>query len=238
MSLTQHIAKDGFRLRGTEMSRIDAFSDVVFGFALTLIVVSLEVPKTIDELLESTRGFIPFFICFVFLILLWYEHFRFFRRYNLHDAATITINAGLLFTLLFYIYPLKFLFTLLTGEFLGIEAMQGHVENYHQITHLMVLYGMGFSAIYGCYALLYWNAKRQQETLGLNERERFITRAALIDNAVMALIGIVAAIVAVALGPRAGIAGFFFILIGPWKTWWNSLAASRAKRIPLETKPS
>ena len=44
--LHDHIAKDGFRLRGTEMSRIDAFSDVVFGFALTLIVVSLDVPKT------------------------------------------------------------------------------------------------------------------------------------------------------------------------------------------------
>ena len=37
---------DGFRPRGTQGSRIDAISDVVFGFALALLVVSLEVPKT------------------------------------------------------------------------------------------------------------------------------------------------------------------------------------------------
>jgi hypothetical protein len=32
-TLNEHIAKDGFRLRGTAMSRVDGFSDVVFGFA-------------------------------------------------------------------------------------------------------------------------------------------------------------------------------------------------------------
>ena len=32
----------GFRLRGPEVTRLESFSDVVFGFALTLLVVSLE----------------------------------------------------------------------------------------------------------------------------------------------------------------------------------------------------
>ena len=35
---------------GREVSRIEGFSDAVFGFALTLLVVSLEVPDNFDAL--------------------------------------------------------------------------------------------------------------------------------------------------------------------------------------------
>jgi uncharacterized membrane protein len=63
--------KDGFRPRGTEGSRIDSFSDVVFGFALSILVVSLNAPKTFDELVTMLRGFVPFAFCFWFLISIW-----------------------------------------------------------------------------------------------------------------------------------------------------------------------
>jgi len=46
---------EGFRLRGHEISRVEALSDVVFGFALTLVGVSAEVPKTFDQLLIIMR---------------------------------------------------------------------------------------------------------------------------------------------------------------------------------------
>ena len=35
-------------LGGREVSRIEGFSDAVFGFALTLLVVSLEVPDNFE----------------------------------------------------------------------------------------------------------------------------------------------------------------------------------------------
>jgi uncharacterized membrane protein len=42
-----------FQLRGKQMNRIEAVSDVVFGFALTLLVVSLQVPRTYADLIAS-----------------------------------------------------------------------------------------------------------------------------------------------------------------------------------------
>lgn len=41
----------GFRIRSREVSRLEGLSDAVFGFGITLLVVSLEVPKTFDELM-------------------------------------------------------------------------------------------------------------------------------------------------------------------------------------------
>ena len=38
-------------------SSIEAVSDVVFGFALTLLVVSLQVPRTYADLVDTMRGF-------------------------------------------------------------------------------------------------------------------------------------------------------------------------------------
>src|SRR2546423_3965653 len=114
--------ENGFRMRGAAMSRIDAFSDVVFGFALTLLVVSLEVPKDFSGLHEVVRGFVPFAICFVTLLTLWHSHYVFFRRYGLHDQFTILLNSALLFVVLFYVYPLKFLFTTLFGQIAHREA--------------------------------------------------------------------------------------------------------------------
>ena len=208
------IARDGFRLRGTEMSRIDGFSDVVFGFALTLIVVSLEVPHTYNELHGVLLGFFPFSICFVFLIMVWWAHFRFFRRYGLHDAGTILINAALLFTVLFYAYPLKFLFTIMITR-----AGPDVFTSVYQIRELMTVYALGFTAVYTCLVLLYWNALRQREVLDLSPLEVALTKSYIWEDAGSVLIGLfVLALTDLLPVAKASEAGFAFFLIGAWKT--------------------
>jgi uncharacterized membrane protein len=217
-ALNQHIAKDGFRLRGTALSRIDAFSDVVFGFALTLIVVSLEVPKTYAELHELLLGFLPFGICFVFLIMVWWAHFRFFRRYGLHDYATMVINSTLLFFLLFYVYPLKFLFSIFVRQFTN-SVGPNVFQNLYQIREMMLVYCIGFTAVYFSIAALYINAWRLRDDLHLNPLERTLTLTYFWDFFGVGCIGLLCAAIAMLLPlQHSPLAGFAFFSIGLYKT--------------------
>src|SRR6476659_11292394 len=114
--MAHHEPVDGFRWRSHDITRIEGFSDAVFGFAVTLLIVSLEVPKTSTELLETMRGFGAFVITFMILARLWYAQFTFFRRYGLEDKVTVTLNLVLLFTVLFFVYPMKFLFSVILSD--------------------------------------------------------------------------------------------------------------------------
>ena len=74
--------------RRHEISRLEAFSDAVFAFALTLLVVSLDVPSCTDDLIALMAGFVPFAASFALLTWIWDEHNIFFWKYGLQDAWT------------------------------------------------------------------------------------------------------------------------------------------------------
>src|SRR5207253_3716996 len=101
-----------FRMRGRDVTRLESFSDAVFGFALTLLVVSLEVPKNFDQLIETMRGFLAFAVCFAILAMIWNDHYTFYRHFGLQDGFVRALTCVLLFIVLLYVYPLKFLFNL------------------------------------------------------------------------------------------------------------------------------
>ena len=88
-------------IRHREVSRLEGFSDAVFGFALTLLVVSLEAPKDLSELRRLVAGLVPFALMFAMVVWIWFEHNVFFRRYGMQDNWTIFLNSVLLFVVLF-----------------------------------------------------------------------------------------------------------------------------------------
>jgi uncharacterized membrane protein len=207
LPLIEHVERDGFRLRGLSPSRIDSFSDSVFAFALTLLIVSVAVPRTYDDLAATLRGFPAFAICFYLLMLVWMSHYRFFRRFGTHDDRTIGINSALLFVVLFYVYPLKFLFTVAIHS--GAEQQTGH-----QLKHLMMLYGFGYAAIYLLIAALYRNGLRQSEHLQLSALECLLTRGYIADAAAIATVGLLSSLAAFLLPEgEAGWAGLAFALV-------------------------
>jgi uncharacterized membrane protein len=212
------------RRRGHEISRIEAFSDVVFGFSLTLLVVSLEVPRTFHELMADMRGFVPFAVCFALLAQVWWLHHNFFRRYGLDDATTVTLNFVLLFVILFYTYPLKFVFVGLFNQLTGHEPLDaaGKVIAWiepKQAPTLMIIYGLGYAAVFLIFLLLYRNALGQKDKLELTPLELFDTRTSMLESAFQFGVGILCAVVAAILPARiGGLSGFLFFLlpVGMW----------------------
>jgi uncharacterized membrane protein len=193
-----------FRDRGEGISRLEGFTDCAFGFAITLLVVSLEVPRSFDGLLAVLKGFPGFAFSFAILCWIWYSHYRFFRRYGLQDNTTILLNLLLLFVVLFYVYPLKFLYALVGG---GASQVSDQ-----QVPLLFVIYGLGFAAVYAVFVLLYANAYRQRAQLQLEPHEITETRLTMEEFAGVAAVGLVSAGVALLPVP-AGLAGFCYLAI-------------------------
>ena len=213
-----------FRWRAGEITRLEAFCDVVFGFALTLLVVSLEVPRNYAELMAAIRGFVPFAACFAQLILIWRAHYRFSRRYGLEDPYTVFLNTVLLFLVLFYVYPLKFVFTIVFAELTG--AAPAAQLGWHEASVLMRIYASGFLSVFLVFALMYERAYRLRRELGLNEVESLETRLAVRHNLIMASVGALSFVLAF---KNPAWAGWSYFLLAPVLTIHGTVYGKRVR---------
>ncbi len=201
--------KDVIEWRSHDVMRIEAFSDAVFAFSITLLIVSLEVPKNFDDLINAMEGFFPFAICFIILFQIWYSQFKYFRRYGLQDFYPLILNAALIFVVLFYMYPLKYLFDLLIpGGDVNTDL------TIDQVRELMLIYGSGYISVHLIFVLLYRNAISYKEELKLTEKELFVTYSELYSYCILLIIGIISVAVAYFADPEdAAYAGWIYILI-------------------------
>jgi uncharacterized membrane protein len=190
--------EEHFRWRGGEITRLEAFTDAVFALAVTLLIVSLEVPKTFAQLALTMKGFLAFAVCFALLAHLWHLHYIYSRRYGLQTAYSVFLNSALLFVVLFYVYPLKFLFTLSLGGLSGSATSRelGTMIEIRQVPGLMSIFGLGFAAVFAVFTLLYGYAYSKRRELELNEYEALRTRHDMIASAVTCVTGLLVAVTA------------------------------------------
>lgn len=220
----------GFRMRGREITRLESFSDAVFGFALTLLVVSLEVPKSFADLLGTLRGFPAFALCFAMLALIWNAHYKFCRRYGLDDGMARFLTCVLLFIVLLYVYPLKFLFSLGINDMIFGRAANPTPVTWSEVSMLLIIYGLGFAAVYLALALLYLHAWRLRDALELSDLEKLDTRFLLYRLLTLSSVGVIAAILARTLSFRAW-GGFIYFAIFPLLRIWRIIHGRRRARL-------
>jgi uncharacterized membrane protein len=224
----------GFEWRSNEPSRLEGLSDAVIGFAVTLLVVSLEVPKTFEELAQVMSGFFAFGICFLLLVLIWHAQYVWFRRYAMSDSVTVFLTMLLLFVVLFFVYPLKF-FT----AFSVAWVRTGHfpttmIKSNAEFLEMAVIYSVGYAAVYGIFALMYWHAWRQREQLDLSDVEELETRYSIAEHIIYLGVALLAILIATIV--RSPYAMFAFFLIAPLQTIQGRMRSRAHKTIEAAQK--
>jgi uncharacterized membrane protein len=205
--------------RDGDITRVEAFSDAMIAFAATLLVVSLETPRTYDGLVDSLYGFIPFGLSFAALFLIWIVHTSLFRRYPLNDRLSLVLNGALLFTVLFYVHPLKFLAASFAALISPTRASVsiGTVGN---LRGLFMLYAVGWMVVFALFALLYRRAWQNRESLGLKPVESYDAITWSRHYLGFVLSGVLSFIVAyLGLVIRWGLPGLAYASIGIFTSW-------------------
>ena len=98
--ITKKIIKN---LEGT--GRIEAFSDGIFAFGITLLVMNINIPPFTDEssamvtsiLIQQLPVFITFIFSFLVVAILWVNHHHFFHNCQKSDWKLLWLNNFLLF---------------------------------------------------------------------------------------------------------------------------------------------
>ncbi len=216
-------AEPGFHWRGAEVTRLEGFTDAVFALAVTLLVVSLEVPKTLPELLVAMRGFLAFGVCFALLANVWYQHYRFFRRYALETPWVVFLNCVLLFFVLFYVYPLKFLFTAI---FNSAEISASEMRT------LFTIWSLGYAAVFAVFTLLYLHAWRIRAQLTLTPLETLRTEVSLVDHLAMVIVALLSTALARTMPERfIGFAGYIYFVVPLYFTFAHSIAGRKEQQL-------
>ena len=224
----QHLEADPwFRWRGGNVSRIEALSDGVFALAIALLAFG-NVPRDGEGLARFFREVPAFAACFLFLIWVWWYHFKFFRRYGIEDFVTVVLNSVLLFVVLFFINPLGFVaHVVITRQlFGGVVATEDPGLRDPQV---ILWYASGFTLIFLCYLGLNCNAWRHRAVFELDEVERMLAKTAIGEQVINVAVGLGS--IALALAGKYFYAGWIFVALGPLHGTWGFLRGLRTERV-------
>lgn len=210
--LAKHLDHDpDFEWRGQNVTRIENLSDIVFALALGMLLLTGTPPQTFGELVSFLINIFPVAAGFAILFIIWNAHFVFFRRYGLADNKVVLLNAILLLMVLFFAYPLRFIFDGLFGYIIGsitsdfsrLAASDMLLQN---SARSMGIFGAGYALIFMLLSLLYAHAHSKSDMIGLSAKERLITRQTvwIYRGEVLIALAVMAFALFTPMGPFAG----------------------------------
>lgn len=212
--------KDGFVHRGRQVTRLEAFVDAAFAFAVTLLVISIDaIPDSTAALVLALKAVPSFAACFAMVAMFWAAHARWSRRYGFDDGVGTVLSLLLVFVVLVYVYPLRLqfgvFFAWITGGWLPSPM---RIDSQADIGFMFLVYGMAFAMMSLCLLGLYAHAWRRRDALGLDRDERARTLGELaiyVYFVVIATLSILLALWAQRHAPQLlGVAGMLYALLG------------------------
>jgi uncharacterized membrane protein len=215
--------RKGFRQRGMEMTRLETFTDAAFAFAVTLLVIggSDSVPTNFDEMRLALNQVPAFAASFANIMLFWYAHHVWSRRFGLDDTPSILLSLLLIFVILIYVYPLKAIYSGAIEFFSnGYFASYFGLRSLADLRDLFVIFGVGFAGLSGIIVLLNMHAYRLRDALSLNELELFDLQTEKTHWDINVIVAVISVLMAILLPDRwVVLAGMFygvFAIVLPW----------------------
>jgi uncharacterized membrane protein len=202
--------KDGFRLRGESVSRLETFVDAAFAFAVSMLVISVgALPKDVTELFLALHKVPTFAACFLLIATFWAGHDRWSRRFGIEDTRTKNLSLVFVFVMLVYVYPLRMV---LSGGLAFISRgwvpSEMQLDNVADLETCFVIYGVGFTSL----SLLMWRlnqyALKHGAAIGLDALEELKTRQEMGSYALLAAFGLASIALALCLRGAADARGF------------------------------
>jgi hypothetical protein len=87
--------------------RLEGFSDIVIGFSLAQLGLSLVIPPHAIDFVVRPLGLVAFFITFAVVVRFWWTHFRLFRSYFEPNRVMMTLNFVALAGLVAQVFALQ-----------------------------------------------------------------------------------------------------------------------------------
>lgn len=173
---------DGFKQRGEAMTRLETFVDAAFAFAVTLLVVGGgdSIPTNFSDLVLAMQQVPAFAASFANIMLFWYAHHVWSRRFGLDDWGSAILSLLLVFVVLVYVYPLKALYSGAIEFFSGgLLPSYFSLQSVDDVRVMFIIFGTAYVALSGVIVLLNRHALKQQERLQLSELEVYETRSTI-----------------------------------------------------------
>ena len=124
-------------------ARLEAFCDGVFAIALTLLIIDIRIPSTIEinntpDLWLALRNICPlifaFILSFIVILITWVNHHNSIKLANKSSTPFIYANGFLLLTVVFVPFP-----TSLIGEYISTDHAAPAVVLYDSVLALQAL---------------------------------------------------------------------------------------------------